>query len=132
METSLSSQLSGPSGLVTQFAVPRSPAGGAASLGQGDFLKLMIAQLQQQDPFEPVDNKEMLAQMAQFSSLAGTTESNATLQQIVSRLDALIEAQTPPPVPAAPPAAAPSPSPDATANSAQEPTATADPLTPQE
>jgi flagellar hook assembly protein FlgD len=43
---------------------------GFAALGQGDFLKLMTAQLQQQDPFAPVDNKEMLAQMAQFSALA--------------------------------------------------------------
>jgi flagellar hook assembly protein FlgD len=31
--------------------------------------------MQQQDPFDPVDNKEMLAQMAQFSSLAGSTTS---------------------------------------------------------
>ncbi len=64
-----------------------------SSLGQGDFLKLMITQLQQQDPFEPVDNKEMLAQMAQFSALAGSTETNATLADISAKLDALIEAQ---------------------------------------
>lgn len=129
METSLISQLSGPSGLVTQTAIPRASASGAASLGQGDFLKLLIAQLQQQDPFEPVDNKDMLAQMAQFSSLAGTTESNATLQQIVSRLDALIEAQTPPPAPL--PAAPPAITPVTTPVVAEEPTTT-DPLTPQE
>lgn len=64
-----------------------------ASLGQGDFLKLMITQLQQQDPFEPVDNKEMLAQMAQFSALAGSTETNETLADISGKLDALIAAQ---------------------------------------
>ena len=93
METSLISQLSGPSGLVTQTAIPRASASGAASLGQGDFLKLLIAQLQQQDPFEPVDNKDMLAQMAQFSSLAGSTEANATLASISDKLDALIVAQ---------------------------------------
>lgn len=137
METSLFSQLSGPAGLTTQTAIPRASAGGAASLGQGDFLKLLIAQLQQQDPFEPVDNKDMLAQMAQFSSLAGTTESNATLQQIVSRLDALIDAQTPPPapVPAALPAAATTTvdaTVDAGAPIAGQPTTTTDPLTPQE
>lgn len=64
-----------------------------ASLGQGDFLKLMITQLQQQDPFEPVDNKEMLAQMAQFSALAGSTETNETLADISGKLDALITLQ---------------------------------------
>ncbi|WP_459788070.1 flagellar hook assembly protein FlgD [Alteriqipengyuania sp. 357] len=62
-------------------------------LGQADFLRLLTVQVQQQDPFEPVDNKEMLAQMAQFSSLAGTTETNETLSKIVDKLDALIAAQ---------------------------------------
>lgn len=73
---------------------PQQPAGFAA-LGQGEFLQLMVAQLQQQDPLEPVDNKEMLAQMAQFSALAGTTETNATLTDIAAKLDALIAAQRP-------------------------------------
>lgn len=66
---------------------------GFATLGHGDFLRLMVTQLQQQDPFAPVDNKDMLAQMAQFSSLAGATEANATLATISDKLDALIAAQ---------------------------------------
>tara|TARA_R100000365_G_C2708842_1_gene44901 strand:- start:358 stop:666 length:309 start_codon:yes stop_codon:yes gene_type:complete len=61
-------------------------------LGQADFLRLLTVQMQHQDPFEPVDNKEMLAQMAQFSSLAGTAETNTTLEKIVEKLDALIAA----------------------------------------
>ena len=69
------------------------PTGDNTALGQGDFLKLLITQLKQQDPFEPVDNKEMLAQMAQFSALAGSTETNATLAQIFERLDTLVVAQ---------------------------------------
>jgi len=68
---------------------------GFGSLGQADFLKLMVVQLQQQDPFEPVNNTEMLAQMAQFSGLAGTNETNATLADIATKLDALIAAQAP-------------------------------------
>lgn len=63
------------------------------ALDQGDFLRLLTVQLQQQDPLQPVDNKDMLAQMAQFSSLAGTTEGNARLGDIASKLDALIAAQ---------------------------------------
>lgn len=78
-------------------AVPRPDSVAAtaspASMGQGDFLRLMIAQLQQQDPTDPVDNKAMLAQMAQFSALAGTAQGNATLQTIADKLDALIAAQ---------------------------------------
>ena len=63
---------------------------GMDSLGQGDFLRLLTVQMQQQDPFNPVDNKEMLAQMAQFSSLAGVAETNASLEQIADKLDLLI------------------------------------------
>jgi flagellar basal-body rod modification protein FlgD len=66
---------------------------GLGAMDQGDFLKLMVAQLQMQDPFEPVDNKDMLAQMAQFSTLAGSAEGNATLSTISAKLDALIAAQ---------------------------------------
>ena len=57
-------------------------------LDQSDFLRLMTAQLTQQDPFNPVDNQQMVAQMAQFSSLAGVTETNTTLQQISEQLKA--------------------------------------------
>ena len=66
---------------------------GFDTLGQADFLKLLTVQLQQQDPFEPVDNKEMLAQMAQFSSLAGITDTNAILETISAKLDRLASAQ---------------------------------------
>ncbi|PKQ01008.1 MAG: flagellar hook capping protein [Alphaproteobacteria bacterium HGW-Alphaproteobacteria-13] len=57
-------------------------------MGQSDFLRLMTAQLTQQDPFNPVDNQQMVAQMAQFSSLAGISETNTTLQQISDQLKA--------------------------------------------
>lgn len=69
-------------------------ASARATLDQGDFLRLLLVQLQQQDPLEPVDNKEMLAQMAQFSTLAGSAETNATLSDISTKLDALIAAQS--------------------------------------
>lgn len=67
------------------------------TLGQSDFLRLLTVQLSQQDPLEPVQNEAMLAQMAQFSSLANTTATNDTLQTIVERLDALIDVQSAPP-----------------------------------
>jgi flagellar basal-body rod modification protein FlgD len=73
-------------------ATPNAPVAGRgmSSLGQVDFLRLLTVQMQQQDPFNPVDNKEMLAQMAQFSSLAGVTETNAMLERIADKLDQLI------------------------------------------
>lgn len=56
-------------------------------LGQEDFLRLMTSQLKQQDPFNPMDNQAMVAQMAQFSSVAGISEMNASLQSIATKLD---------------------------------------------
>ena len=61
-------------------------AGSTQTLGQADFLKLMTAQLKNQDPFNPVDNTQMIAQMAQFSSVAGIAQMNATLTGIAGKL----------------------------------------------
>ncbi len=43
--------------------------GEASSLGKDEFLKLLVAQLQNQDPLSPMEDTEFIAQMAQFSSL---------------------------------------------------------------
>ncbi|MDB5683814.1 MAG: flagellar hook capping protein [Sphingomonas bacterium] len=63
------------------------PAGNQA-LGMTDFLKLMTTQLKTQDPFNPMDNSQMAAQMAQFSSVAGIAEMNASLKSLASDLGA--------------------------------------------
>ncbi len=47
------------------------------SLGQEDFLTLMISQFRNQDPFEPMDNGEFLGQLAQFSTVNGISSLNA-------------------------------------------------------
>lgn len=65
----------------------------AASLDSTDFLRLMTAQLANQDPLEPQGNEEMLAQLAQFSSLEAQTSSSSVLGEISAKLDALIAAQ---------------------------------------
>jgi flagellar basal-body rod modification protein FlgD len=63
-------------------------SGSNAAMDQSDFLTLMTAQMKNQDPFDPVDNTQMVAQMAQFSSLAGISEMNTTLQAIAAKLGA--------------------------------------------
>jgi flagellar basal-body rod modification protein FlgD len=45
-------------------------------LGQDDFLELMTAQLKFQDPLEPMENGDFLAQMAQFSTVSGINDLN--------------------------------------------------------
>ena len=73
--------------------IPAGTKTGYAALGQADFLKLMTAQLQQQDPTDPVEGKEMLAQLAQFQSLGGINDVNTTLQKIAAKLDAVLASQ---------------------------------------
>jgi len=48
-------------------------AGSGQTLGQNDFLQLLMTQLQNQDPMSPMDNTQFIAQMAQFSSLEQMT-----------------------------------------------------------
>jgi len=59
---------------------------GSRDLGQKDFLTLMTAQLQNQDPFAPMENGEFLAQMAQFSTVAGLETVNETLGAISGQI----------------------------------------------
>ena len=79
----------GPSPAATRSGAPAS----GPTLGQSDFIRLLTTQLKQQDPTDPVDNKEMIAQMAQFSTLSGIENVNSTLQGISARLDAILAAQ---------------------------------------
>lgn len=56
------------------------------ALDQSAFLKLLTTQMQTQDPFNPMDNTQMVAQMAQFSSTTGIAEMNQSLKSIMSTL----------------------------------------------
>lgn len=56
-------------------------------LAQEDFLTLLVKELQYQDPLEPMDNKEFIGQMAQFSNLQQTTEITQHLQNLLSITD---------------------------------------------
>lgn len=69
---------------------------GMGAMDATDFLKLLTAQLTQQDPTNPMDNSEMLAQMAQFTSLSNSTEMNSTLKAISAKLDAIVPASQSP------------------------------------
>ena len=58
----------------------------ASSLGQDDFMKLMLQQLKNQDPFKPTDNTEFISQMAQLTSVSGISEMNDNLAALTSSL----------------------------------------------
>lgn len=57
-----------------------------SELGQQDFLKLMTAQLQNQDPFAPMENGDFIAQMAQFSTVSGIEQMNRGLTGLADQM----------------------------------------------
>lgn len=66
-----------------------------STLDQGDFLRLLTAQLQNQDPTKPVDNFQYVQQMAMFAQVSGSTETNVKLAAVIDRLDQLIARSAP-------------------------------------
>jgi flagellar basal-body rod modification protein FlgD len=52
------------------------------ALDQNDFLQLLVAQMQNQNPLEPQSNSEMAAQMAQFTSLQQSSAMSASLSML--------------------------------------------------
>ncbi len=61
-----------------------SSAGDDVSLGKQDFLKLLVAQLENQDPMNPSDPTEFTAQLAQFSQLEQLTNVNTSLEGLTT------------------------------------------------
>jgi len=62
-------------------------------LGKHDFLNMLIAQLQHQDPLNPADGTEFTAQLAQFSSLEQLSNINASLKSMEQFQAALTHSQ---------------------------------------
>jgi flagellar basal-body rod modification protein FlgD len=56
-----------------------------SELGADVFLRLLVTQLQSQDPTNPTENEEFVAQLAQFTTLEETTNTNALLEQLIGQ-----------------------------------------------
>jgi flagellar basal-body rod modification protein FlgD len=66
----------------TTTSTPDVPSNPSSALNQNDFLKLLVAQIQYQDPMNPQSNTDMAAQLAQFTALQQATQSTSSLAMI--------------------------------------------------
>jgi len=55
-----------------------------SGLGENAFLQLLVTQLKNQDPTQPQDSSQFLAQLAQFSQLEQLAQINTQIQQLVT------------------------------------------------
>lgn len=73
------------SGIDTGYTAPMTTSNpDDVSMGKDDFLKLLVAQLQNQDPMNPSDPTEFTAQLAQFSQLEQLTNVNTSLEGLTA------------------------------------------------
>jgi flagellar basal-body rod modification protein FlgD len=75
IDTATLSQL----GLLQQ---PSQSTGSRDKLGQADFMRLMITQLRNQDPFQPMQSGEFLGQLAQFGTVSGIDDVRSALEAL--------------------------------------------------
>jgi len=73
-------------GAGTTGSASSASAGGGVSLGGTDFLTLMLAQLQNQDPTSPVDSNVFLTQLAELSEVQGITQLNTSFSTLSNSL----------------------------------------------
>ena len=73
------SSIAGASGSPTTVKAPDQ------TLGQDQFLNLLVAQLKNQNPLDPVDNSQMMAQLAQFSQLEQTKQMATAMTTFIKQ-----------------------------------------------
>ncbi|SFF70514.1 flagellar basal-body rod modification protein FlgD [Halobacillus alkaliphilus] len=67
------------------YYLKNQPAAGStnSSLGKDDFLKILMAQIQNQNPLDPMKDKEFISQMTQFSNLEQMTNMSQSMEQFL-------------------------------------------------
>jgi flagellar basal-body rod modification protein FlgD len=70
--------------LGTDTSTSTTSSSGTSSLGQDAFLQLLVTQLEYQDPLDPMDDQDFVAELATFSSLEQLTEINTGIDSLIS------------------------------------------------
>jgi flagellar basal-body rod modification protein FlgD len=81
---SISSALSVGESVLDQYKVDQSRDAKGGELGKNEFLKLLVTQMNNQDPLSPQDNGEFIAQLAQFSTVEGIETLNTSMESLVT------------------------------------------------
>lgn len=78
-------------GLVSKLESGSSPISGVAEqeLDRDAFLQLLVLQLQNQNPLDPISNQELLAQLAQFSALEQANNLADSVEEMSGNIDQL-------------------------------------------
>lgn len=63
---------------------PQATTTSSAQAAQNQFMTLLVTQMQNQDPLNPMDNSQMTSQLAQLSTVSGIDTMNTTLQSLIS------------------------------------------------
>ena len=75
-----------PAGVTSLASEQQKQTTASGTLGQSDFLKLMTAQLKNQDPMAPMDNGQFLGQMAQFSTVSSLGDMATQLKALSDQM----------------------------------------------
>jgi flagellar basal-body rod modification protein FlgD len=73
---------------------PADDRGDNEELGKTQFLELMIAQLENQDPLDPAKNEDFIAQLAQFSTVEGIENLNSGVESMAAAMQASLTLQS--------------------------------------
>ncbi len=74
---------------VTDSSGTKANAATDPSAAQDRFLKLLVAQLNNQDPMNPLDNAQMTSQIAQINTVTGIQQLNQTMQSMATQFNSL-------------------------------------------
>ncbi|WP_068825981.1 flagellar hook assembly protein FlgD [Pseudomonas sp. BMS12] len=75
--------VSGVSSVLDQYQIKQDSTQNK-DLGKNEFLELLVAQLNNQNPLEPQENGEFIAQLAQFSQVEGIEKLNSSMESLLS------------------------------------------------
>lgn len=81
---SVSNNLAVGDSLLDQYKVDQSRFAKGDELGKNEFMNLLVAQMNNQDPLSPQDNGEFIAQLAQFSTVEGIENMNTSMDSLLS------------------------------------------------